>query len=217
MPSSIVEPFATADAGQNTHQNKRAAIRWKQSLVVLLGALFFLYVGIENGFGGWVASYAKSLGKLTPAVALMTPSFFYAALMLGRWLAPLLLRMVDEIRLAQTGLLVAGTGMGGLLLSNGLRGVVVSACLAGFGLSCVYPITISLLSREFGPAASRVGSLMFTLSNIGGGVLPWMVGVSSNHFGTLKAGLVIPLIGCAAMYSLYLRDWKPAAQVKAAF
>jgi hypothetical protein len=35
-----------------------------------------------------------------------------------------------------------------------------------------------------------------------------MVGVSSNRFGTLKAGLVIPLIGCAAMFGLYLRDWK---------
>jgi fucose permease len=49
---------------------------------------------------------------------------------------------------------------------------------------------------------------MFFLSNIGGGLLPWVVGVSSNHFGTLKAGLAVPLIGCAAMYGLYLREWK---------
>jgi fucose permease len=51
---------------------------------------------------------------------------------------------------------------------------------------------------------------MFTMSNIGGGVLPWVVGVSSNQFGTLKAGLAVPLIGCAAMYVLYLREWKAA-------
>ena len=98
--------------------------------------------------------------------------------------------------------------MAGLVLSHGLRGVIVSAGLAGLGLSYVYPITISLLSREFGPTASRIGSFMFTMSNIGGGLLPWMVGVSSNHFGTLKAGLAVPLIGCAAMYGLYLREWK---------
>jgi fucose permease len=48
---------------------------------------------------------------------------------------------------------------------------------------------------------------MFTMSNIGGGLMPWMVGVSSNHFGTLKAGLAVPLVGCAAMYGLYLRRW----------
>jgi FHS family glucose/mannose:H+ symporter-like MFS transporter len=208
MPASIVEPSATKDTGGKTG----SAIPWSSSALWILGALFFLYVGVENSFGGWVASYAKSL-ELTPALALMTPSFFHAALMLGRWLAPLLLRTIDEVRLVQTGLLVACTGMAGLVLSHGLRGVVASACLAGLGLSCVYPITISLLSREFGSASSRLGSGMFFLSNIGGGLLPWTVGVSSSHFSSLKAGLAVPLIGCAAMYGLYLRKWKaPTAE-----
>jgi fucose permease len=212
MPSYIVEPSATKDAVQST----APAIPWKSSAVLILAALFFLYVGVENGFGGWVASYAKSLGNLTPALAVMTPSFFYAALMLGRWLAPLLLRLTDEIRLVQAGLLMACAGMAGLVSSHGLLGVMASASLAGLGLSYVYPITISLLSREFGMASSRVGSLMFTMSNVGGAFMPWMVGVSSNHFGTLKAGLAVPLVGCAAMYGLYLREWKAAAAVQAA-
>jgi fucose permease len=206
MPSSIVEPSATPDAGRQ----RGTAIPWRHGALLILGALFFLYVGSENSFGGWVASYAKSLGNLTPSLSLMTPSFFYAALMLGRWVAPLLLRTIDEIRLVQAGLVTACAGMAGLVLSHGLRGVVVSACLAGLGLACVYPITISLLSREFGSASSRIGSLMFTLSNIGGGLLPWMVGVSSNHFGTLKTGLAVPLLGTALMYALYLGEWKAA-------
>jgi MFS transporter, FHS family, glucose/mannose:H+ symporter len=204
MPSSIVEPSAKKDAAQK----KGLAIPWGHGSLLMLAALFFLYVGVENGFGGWVASYAKSLGNLTPAMALMTPSFFYAAMLLGRILAPMLLRLADEIRLVQVGLLVACAGMGGLVLSHGLRGVVVSACLAGMGLSYVYPITISLLSVKFGSESARLGSVMFTLSNIGGGLMPWMVGVSSNHFGSLKAGLAVPLIGCATMYALYLREWK---------
>ena len=208
MPRSIVEPATAKVVGENI---AHPVIRWNDGAMLVLAALFFLYVGVENGFGGWVASYAKSLGNLTPAVALMTPSFFYAALMLGRWLAPLLLRLTDEVRLVQLGLLISCVGMAGLVLSHGLRGVAVSAGLAGLGLSYVYPITISLLSREFGPASTRVGSLMFTMSNIGGGLLPWVVGVSSNQFGTLKAGLAVPLIGCAAMYVLYLREWKAAA------
>jgi fucose permease len=208
MPASIVEPSAKKDVTQK----KGLAIPWGHGSLLMLAALFFLYVGVENGFGGWVASYAKSLGNLTPAMALMTPSFFYAAMLLGRILAPMLLRLADEIRLVQIGLLVACAGMGGLVLSQGLRGVVVSACLAGIGLSYVYPITISLLSREFGAASARLGSVMFTLSNIGGGLMPWMVGVSSNHFGSLKAGLAVPLIGCATMYALYLREWNAAAE-----
>ena len=213
MPSRIVEP----PSSQSTELKMIPLIRQKvlplvgQKLVLflLLAALFFLYVGVENGFGGWAASYAKSLGNLSPAVALMTPSFFYAAMMLGRWWAPLLLRVTSEIRLVQAGLLIACGGMAGLVFSRGLAEVASSACAAGFGLSCVYPITISLMSREFG-SSSLIGSLMFVLSNIGGGILPWIVGVASNRFSTIKAGLMVPLLGCATMYALYLRNWDPA-------
>lgn len=215
MPSSIVEP----SVARNADGTAPTAIRWPQTALVVLAVLFFLYVGVENGFGFWLATYSKSLGSLTPALALMTPSFFYAALMLGRWIAPLLLRTIDEIRLVQCGLLMACAGMAGLVLSHELVGVALSACLAGLGLSSVYPITISLLSREFGSAPAWLGSLMFTLSNVGGGLLPWMAGVSSSHFDSLKAGLAVPLIGCAAMYGLYLREWKaavgPAVRVSA--
>jgi FHS family glucose/mannose:H+ symporter-like MFS transporter len=203
MPASIVEP----SVNRGVARGSGPLIPWKHPALLVLAALFFLYVGVENGFGGWVASYAKSLGSLTPTMALMTPSFFYAAMTLGRWLAPLLLRVATEIRLVQIGLLIACAGMAGLVLSHGLRGVVASACVAGLGLSYVYPITISLLSREFGADSSRLGSIMFTLSNIGGGLLPWMVGVSSTRFGSLKAGLAVPLIGCGAIFGLYCREW----------
>jgi FHS family glucose/mannose:H+ symporter-like MFS transporter len=143
------------------------------------------------------------LGTLTLAMSLATPSFFYASLMLGRWLAPLLLRVIDDIKLVQAGSLIACAGMAGLVLSHELKGVVLSACAAGLGLSSIYPITISVLSRQFESAS--IGSLMFTLSNVGGGLLPWIVGLSSNRFGTLKAGLLVPLLGCATMYALFLR------------
>ncbi len=206
MPSSITEPAQTKVA-----DGASATIPWKHRSFTILAALFFLYVGTENSFGGWVASYANSLGSMSTAMSVMTPSFFYTALMLGRWLAPLLLRKFEETQVAQAGVLIACAGMAGLVVSHSLQSVMASATTAGLGLSAVYPITISLLSREFGNAASRVGSLMFTSANLGGAFLPWLVGVSSNQLGTLKAGLAVPLIAGALMYFLYLRDWKPIA------
>ncbi len=203
MPASVVEPAVTRDAG-----DKGLGIDWKNPALPSLAALFFVYVGTENGFGLWLATYAKSLGSLSVTMALMTPSFFYFALLTGRWLAPLMLRLVREVRLAPAGLLVACVGMAGLVFSRALPGVVASACLAGLGLSIVYPISIAMLSLEFGASASRVGSVMFTLSNFGGGLLPWVVGVSSTHLGTLKAGLTVPLIGSAVMFLLFQRTWK---------
>jgi len=145
-------------------------------------------------------------------MAMIVPAFFYAAIMLGRWLAPGLLRTINDVRLAQGGLLLACGGIVGLILSHALLGVAVSAALAGLGLASVYPITISLLSREFGAAAARVGSLMFTLSYLGGGVLPWIAGVASNRFNTLKVGLTVPLITGALMSVLLTRQWKSSTE-----
>jgi MFS transporter, FHS family, glucose/mannose:H+ symporter len=207
MPSSIVEPVMRPDS----RNEKRALIDWKKSVFFILAAMFFVYVGVENGFGGWVASYAKSLGSLTAAMAAMTPSFFYASLTLGRWMAPLLLRRINDVNLAQAGVLAACAGMAGLLLSHSLVAVALSALLAGLGLSSVYPITISLLSREYKDAASRVGSVMFTMANLGGGCIPWLVGAVSTQAGALKAGLAVPLVGGLALYLLFLRNWKEAA------
>jgi MFS transporter, FHS family, glucose/mannose:H+ symporter len=203
MPSSIVEPSASKTAGGNS-----AAESWKQPSFLVLATLFFVYVGTENSFGGWAASYATSLGSISATMAVMTPSFFYIALMLGRWLAPLALRRIEEVHVAQGCLVLACVGMAGMMASHSLQGVVASASTAGLGLSAVYPITISLLAREFGAAASRIGSVMFTCANLGGAFFPWLVGVSSNRAGSLKLGLAVPLIGAALMYVLYLRKWK---------
>jgi fucose permease len=199
MPSSIREPASPRDT-----QSLLPLIRQRKRQFSVLGLLFLLYVGVENGFGQWTASYAKSLGTLTLAMALATPSFFYASLTLGRWIAPVLLRTIDDLRLVQAGTLFACAGMAGLILSRTLPGVLASACVAGLGLSSVYPITISLLSRQFESAS--MGSVMFTLSNVGGGLLPWIVGLSSNRFGTLKAGILVPLVGCLGMFFLFLQS-----------
>lgn len=208
MPSAVVEPRANGGASGKA----LPAIHWRNRALPSLAALFFLYVGTENGVGFWVASYAKSLGSLSLTMAMIVPAFFYAAIMLGRWLAPGLLRTINDVRLAQGGLLLACGGIVGLILSHALLGVAVSAALAGLGLASVYPITISLLSREFGAAAARVGSLMFTLSYLGGGVLPWIAGVASNRFNTLKVGLTVPLITGALMSVLLTRQWKSSTE-----
>ncbi len=198
----IVEPAVI----QTERIGVTALIQRRLTIFLALAALFLLYVGTENGFGFWVASFAKSLGSLSPTVALMTPSFFYAALTAGRLIAPFLLRAVPEIKLVQVGLLLACAGMAGMIFSHELVGVIISACAAGLGLSSVYPVTIAILSQDFGSASSQIGSVMFVLSNVGGGLFPWIVGVTSNGFSTLKAGLFVPLLGCAAMLVLYLQD-----------
>jgi MFS transporter, FHS family, glucose/mannose:H+ symporter len=210
MPRRITEPAPAHDSTAPM----LPLIRNHFSSFLILAGLFFLYVGVENGFGQWIASFSKTLGTLPLATAVMTPSFFYASLTLGRWIATFILHAISDIALARLGLLLACAGMAGLIFSHALPGVIASACAAGLGLASVYPITIALLSREF--PSPRIGSFMFTLSNIGGGLFPWLVGVSSTHFNSLKAGLIIPPTLCSGMFVLYLRQWSNSHPTQAA-
>jgi MFS transporter, FHS family, glucose/mannose:H+ symporter len=207
--SSFVEP-ARPSEDPSPHTSP---VRWPRRPLFILAALFFLYVGAENAFGGWIASYAKSLGTASTTWSVMTPSFFYAALMVGRWTAPLVLRKMDEINTARAGLFIAFLGMAGLVFSRTLPLVASSVSVAGFGLAAVYPITISRLSHEFGPTASRVGSIMFTVANLGGALLPWVVGYFSHEFNDLRVGLAVPLVatsGMLVLYYVYQRSLHPA-------
>ena len=106
MRGNIAEPMSAGDK-----VSILPTIRRHKFSIVIFAALFFLYVGVETGFGQWIASYVKSLGTLALAVALATPSVFYSSLMIGRWIAPALLRVIDDVKLVQAGLLLACAGI----------------------------------------------------------------------------------------------------------
>jgi fucose permease len=53
-----------------------------------------------------------------------------------------------------------------------------------------------------------MGSIMFTMANLGGAFLPWLVGYFSSRFSSVRAGMVVPLIAAGAMCGLYLMNWR---------
>src|SRR5436309_2519798 len=179
---------------------------WKTRLFPILGALFFVYVGTETSVGGWIASYARRIDVGPGTFWVMTPSFFWGALLVGRATAPLLLRRTRETNLASAGLVLSCLGIALLLVAHTMSPIVIGAMLAGLGLSSVFPINISLISRWFGDEGVRFGGVMFALAGLGGATLPWLVGLFSAQTGNLKAGLVVPFLGSTTMLVLYLAN-----------
>jgi FHS family glucose/mannose:H+ symporter-like MFS transporter len=199
-----VIPFTEVAPSQSVRDGKRFVFDYfRRPVFLLLAGIFFLYIGTEVGFGGWITTSAKSLSNLPSALPVIAPSFFYGTLMMGRWLASRILRRIQEITWARIGLLIAGIGMAGMIRTSSMAGVIVFAIIAGFGLSSVYPIAMSLLSVQFGRAAPQVGSVLFTLAHMGGAFLPWLVGYCSKQFANPKVGLAVPLASAMLMYGLY--------------
>ena len=162
---------AAATASQVSQRG--LGINWSDRSFAAFCGLFFLYVGVENAVGGWAASYAKHIAGSASTFAVMTSSFFYIALMLGRWLAPLSLQRWSEVKLARAGLLLACVGMLALVASVSMVGVVSGVSITGLGLSAVYPTVKS------GPSRAR-RSVAYSL-------------VASHHFGCLGSGSPAPV------------------------
>jgi len=94
-----------------------------------------------------------------------------------------------------------------MLWSSALPGVIAGALVTGLSYSTLYPITVARLSQRFGVAARRIGAVMFSLASVGPAAIPWMVGITSQSTGSLRAGLALPLGATVILLFIHLCDW----------
>ena len=202
-------PFPGAVKSDEKTDRSRVARRelWASPATWLFAAVFFLYPGAETAVGGWIGSYVSRMGAHGAAMASTMPAFFWVALMLGRGPGSLLLPHLPERRVLQVGYALGATGIGLLLWSTTLPGVIASALLTGVTFATLYPITVARLSHHYGVAARSIGSVMFSLAAVGPAMIPWLVGVISHATGNLRAGLLVPLAATVALFFVHLGDW----------
>ena len=174
-----------------------------------LAALFFLYVGSENSVAGWVASLTKRVNSDSRDLWALAPMFFWGGLIAGRALVPMLpVRRLERTLLA-SGSILAAAGICLLLQAKTFASVAVSVTATGLGLAAIYPILIASMVKAFGERTRRIGAIMFALAGMGGAVMPWFVGLTSTGTGSLRAGLLVPLAGCLAMFALVATMLEP--------
>ncbi len=176
---------------------------------VNLAGLFFLYVGSENSVAGWVASLTKRMSPNSGALWALTPMFFWGGLLAGRALIPLVPLRRSERTLLASGVTLATAGICFLLQARMFESVAICAAAAGLGLAGIYPILIAWLVKAFGERSRRIGAIMFALAGMGGATMPWLVGLISTRTGSLRAGLLVPLAGCMAMFALITMMLEP--------
>jgi fucose permease len=123
--------------------------------------------------------------------------FFFAGLLGGRGLAAAMLKL----RRAR-GYRRNSTRRRWIIHHRAFRQYFSAALSGGLGLSSLYPIYIAWLSKWFGARARKVGGLMFALAAAGASTMPTLVGVVSRYSQSLRIGMMVPLIGCAAMLAV---------------
>jgi FHS family Na+ dependent glucose MFS transporter 1 len=152
-------------------------------LVALIVLFFFLYVGAEVAFGGWIYTYAVGLKITTEAAAAYLTSAFWGALTVGRLLAiPIAARV--RPRYILLGDLVGCLVSIGLILvwPGSLAAVWLGTIGVGLSMASIFPTTISLAERRM-TVTGQVTGWFFVGASAGGMLLPWLIGQMFESVG----------------------------------
>jgi MFS transporter, FHS family, glucose/mannose:H+ symporter len=175
-------------------------------LLFIFAALAFLYVGVEVSISGWMMTYVHRMPITSRPWAPIATSTFWIALLCGRMLAPAVLRRVSEERLLNSSIVIGLVSTVLLLLSRSPMAIVLSTASVGLMLGPIFPLCISkaLVFMHDSPKAKWI----FSISGLGGAVLPWMTGKLSVHSGSLRVGLMVPVLTLGVM--IILNQLEPA-------
>lgn len=167
-------------------------------------SLYFVYTAMEIGTGLWGASILVGSRGFSPARAGMAMSFFYGAIMVGRFLTGVIAEKIGNRKMVRAGLVVAVFGAV-LFMAAGaahLPAITSVAGLALLGLGCapVYPCLMHETPRRFDEETSRsVVGRQVAFAYVGGAVVPPAFGLLAAH-----AGLEAVMPGVAVMAILLL-------------
>ncbi len=166
-------------------------------LIAGFSLLAFLYVGVEVSVSGWMMTFVHRLPIGGGLWAALITSCFWLALLCGRLLAPAALLQVSESRLLLAAMIVACCSVISILLNHSPTAIFLSAVSAGLALAPIFPL-----------CASRVLALthqspqtkwLFSVAGMGGAILPWLTGRLSTRTGSLRDGLLVPVVALGIM------------------
>lgn len=168
------EASPVSEVEQDRHEEIDIHVNWP--LVGLIALFMFLYVGAEVGFGGWVYTYALSMGLASETSAFLVTSLFWGALTLGRLVSipiaarvrPRTILLVDILGTLASVLLILALPRSAWALWVGIFG-------AGFSLASIFPTVITWSERRI-TVSGLVTSIFLVGASVGAMFLPWLIG-----------------------------------------
>ena len=158
---------------------------WRRhsKLIILISFLFFLHVGAELSFGGWVFSYASESGLGAETTARVLNAVFWGGLVVGRLIAiPISFRLSARsmiwLDLVGAGLALAVVA----ILGDSPVAIWGGVGLFGVSIGSIFASCINFAGTKM-PITSRVTSAFLIGGSLGSMSLPWLTGVVFARIG----------------------------------
>jgi len=210
LPSPTAQ--AASEGGPAAQATHRSTGAHERLLVALIALFFLLHVGAESSFGGWVFTYAVTLGLASETASAYLTSAFWGSLTLGRLLAiPIAARFRPRsILLGDLVGCLAGVGII-LLWPNSLTALWLGTFGLGLSIASLFPVTLCLAERST-TITGQVTGWFFVGSSIGGMSLPWLIGQLFEPVGprvTMFAIMVDLVMAAGVLAVLILYSTRP--------
>jgi FHS family Na+ dependent glucose MFS transporter 1 len=177
------------------------------AMVALIVLFFFLHVGAEAAYGGWVFSYATALGLSNSTMAAYLTSAYWGAITVGR-LVSIPIAAHFSVNAVLTGDLLGCLASIGIVLLFPSSQVALWVGTFGIGLAIasLYPMTLCLAEQHMSMTGKITGWLLIG-SSTGMMLLPWLIGQVFETAGppVTMWGITAALIGALAVLMVIRR------------
>jgi fucose permease len=163
-------------------------------------------VGVESALSGWLTTYSHRADPQGAEGAALATSLFYFGIVLSRLaFSTRLLAMVGRRRVLGATLWGTAASVALLIAMHSTAPIRAAAGLAGLCIGPLYPLLLSFL-LERSPRG-----WIFAVAGMGSAIFPWLTGLLSAHYGSLRYGLIAPCGAALVMILLLPIGLRPAS------
>ena len=173
----------------------------KDKYIVLYFIGILVLVGVDVGMGVTFPKLLQERCSLPLEKAGLGNSVYFLARTIGAFLGGLILMKYSSRKFFAASVVVALTGLVGLILSKSLAAVLVFVALFGLGYANLFSIIFSISMLRMPEKTNEVSSLL-VVGICGGAVIPPLLGVITDSFGNQGSALVT--LAIVWLYMMFL-------------
>lgn len=144
--------------------------------VIVMAVLFFLYVGLELGFGNWIYTYALTLNLETEITAARLAATFWGAFTFGRLLGVWISTKLHPKPILFADVIGCAISIAVIILWNDSNTALwIGTIGLGLSMASIFP-TLIMLAGERMQITGTITGWFLVGSGAGSMLLPWLIG-----------------------------------------
>lgn len=192
LPTALLM-FRIPAPGIQKHTSNGASKRDDYFFIGLISLFFFLHVGGELSFGGWIYTYAVSVDLADKTVAAYLTSAFWGSLTFGRLLGIPIASRVKPGSILLGNLVGCFLGTGIIFLFPGSTVVLwVGSIVTGLSVASLFPMSLTFAGKHL-HISGQVTSWFLVGASVGSMFIPWFIGQLFESIGPQVTMIILML------------------------